>query len=156
MKLPLLRRWMLQCPALRGTGLATVFAILRVTSRTMASAARALTVCSKSLSLKPPSWRTMILVIVGTRIGCLGGGRGCLVVAAAASAPAYNAGVGFAYEAGVGAEALAFIFPFAFLLRSLWVTSMKVLFSLLVRCVWFVGAHMLISTPLGEGHSLTL
>ena len=95
-------------------------------------------------------------MIIGTLIGCLGGGRGCLVVAAAAAAPAYDAGVGFACEAGVGAEALAFIFPFAFLLRSLWVTSVKVLFSLLVRCVWFVGAHMLVSTPLGEGHSLTL
>src|SRR6267154_1390439 len=124
---------MLHRPALRGTSLATIFAILRVTSRTMASAARALTVCSKSSSLKPPSQRTVISVIVGTLIGCLRGGRGCLVVAAAAAAPAYDAGVGFACEAGVGAEALAFIFPFAFLLRSLWVTSMKVLSFWLVH-----------------------
>ena len=70
-KLPLLRGWRLQRPALSGMGWATALAILSFTSRTIASAVRAL-IWVSTKSLEWPPWRmTVTSVINGAEAGVL-------------------------------------------------------------------------------------
>src|ERR1700679_3130426 len=69
---------MLQRPALRGIGLATAFVILSLTSRMIASAARARIHCSTCESVCPPVRRTVNSVMPGSLTLALGA-VGCLM-----------------------------------------------------------------------------